>query len=131
LGSESSEANGSTVNQPNVAYVFHFYAGSHSVGSYGGRVTQALNAGKCCLYFRVGYYKMPMVQDLFLLENLKTGLRLWNQIKLATVTGQLGMLNDDGSNEASALFTGSTILNNKTALQQLAFLLQDLLLKTI
>lgn len=33
------------VNAKNVAYVFHFYAGTHSVGSFGSRITAAKSAG--------------------------------------------------------------------------------------
>ncbi len=33
------------VNSTNIAYVLHFYASSHSKGSYGGNVSSALNAG--------------------------------------------------------------------------------------
>ena len=33
------------INSPNIAYVLHFYAASHSKGSYGGNVSSALNAG--------------------------------------------------------------------------------------
>ena len=35
----------SSVNATNVAYVFHFYAASHSVGSFGNRITSAINSG--------------------------------------------------------------------------------------
>lgn len=33
------------VTAKNVAYVFHFYAGTHTVGTYGSRITAAKNAG--------------------------------------------------------------------------------------
>ena len=33
------------INSPNIAYVLHFYAASHSKGQYGGNVSSALNAG--------------------------------------------------------------------------------------
>lgn len=33
------------INQTNVGYVLHFYAGTHGVGTYGGRATEAKNAG--------------------------------------------------------------------------------------
>lgn len=33
------------VTATNVAYVFHFYAGTHTVGTYGSRITAAKNAG--------------------------------------------------------------------------------------
>ena len=33
------------VNKDNVAYVFHFYAGSHSVNGYSGNVTSCMNGG--------------------------------------------------------------------------------------
>lgn len=33
------------IQSTNIAYVLHFYASSHSKGSYGGHVTSALNAG--------------------------------------------------------------------------------------
>ena len=33
------------IGSTNIAYVLHFYAASHSKGSYGGNVTSALNAG--------------------------------------------------------------------------------------
>ena len=33
------------VNGTNVGYVLHFYAGTHSVGTYGGRATQAKSSG--------------------------------------------------------------------------------------
>ncbi len=39
------EAIGNSVNKPNVAYVLHFYAASHSLGEYQGRIDQTLNAG--------------------------------------------------------------------------------------
>ena len=35
----------SPIASTNIAYVLHFYASSHSKGSYGGHVTSALNAG--------------------------------------------------------------------------------------
>ncbi len=33
------------INSPNIAYVLHFYAATHSRGSYGGNVSSALSAG--------------------------------------------------------------------------------------
>lgn len=33
------------VNGTNIGYVFHFYAGTHKVGSYGSRITAAKNSG--------------------------------------------------------------------------------------
>lgn len=33
------------ISSPNIAYVLHFYAASHSKGSYGGNVSSALSAG--------------------------------------------------------------------------------------
>ena len=35
----------SPISSPNIAYVLHFYAATHSKGSFGGHVTSALNAG--------------------------------------------------------------------------------------
>jgi len=115
------EANGSTVNQPNVAYVFHFYAGSHSVGSYGGRVTQALNAGNAVFISEWGTTDANGSGSVSSGES-QNWITFMESNKISNCNWSVRhAANDDGSNEASALFTGSTILNNKTALQTASF----------
>lgn len=115
------EANGSPVNQKNVAYVFHFYAGTHSVASYGGKVTQALSAGNAVFISEWGttdangsgsVSSSESQNWISFMETNKISNCNWS-IRHAT--------NDDGSSEASAMFTGSEIQNDKTALQSVSF----------
>lgn len=115
------EANGSPVNKPNVAYVFHFYAGSHSVGSLGGNVSSALNAGHAVFISEWGTTNAdgngsPNSGEsqswITFMENNKISNCNWS-IRHAK--------NDNGTNEASAMFNGETTLNTKAALKTATF----------
>lgn len=116
-----NDVNGSTVSKTNVAYVFHFYAGSHSVNEFGSRITSTLNAGNPVFISEWGTTNADgngspnsgESQNWFtFMETNKISSCNWS-IRHAK--------NDDGSNEASAMFNGETTLNTKAALASATF----------
>ncbi len=110
------------VNATNVAYVFHFYAGSHSVGSYSNRITAAKNAGHAVFISEWGTTSAsgngsPDVSATNSWINFMETNRISNcNWSLRQYTSTI-----DGSSEESALLSGNSILNKQTALASAQF----------
>ena len=108
-----------TVNQSNVGYVFHFYAASHSLSSFKGNIESCLNAGNAVFVTEWGTTdangsgsvntseagNWTNYMDQKMISNCNWSLRH------ADVTE-----NGQKKTEASAMFKGEDVLNNKSLL---------------
>ena len=106
-----------TVNQDNVGYVFHFYAATHSLGSFKSNIencngavfitewgtTEASGAGSVSTG---GTNEWTAYMDEKQIPNCNWSLR----------HESIG-----GKNEASAMFSGNTLLNSKDALNRASY----------
>ena len=105
-------------NKGNVGYVFHFYAGTHSVGSYGGAVTSCKNGGNAVFITEWGTTTADGKGDAntsassewtnFMEQNKISNCNWSLRQKVTTVGNQ--------SEEGSAMFAGSTPLITQAAL---------------
>lgn len=110
------------INNPNVGYVLHFYAGTHSVGSYGGKATQAKSSGNPVFITEwgttnadgAGSPNSGSTQEwISFMETNKISNCNWS---LRQVGG-----NDDGKQETSAIFDGDAELTSRNALDNARF----------
>lgn len=110
------EGANSPVNQPNVAYVLHFYAGTHFVESFRGKITQTLNAGYPVFISEWGTTEASGSGGVNSSESQKW-LSFMDSNNISNCNWSIRhAMGVNGENEASALFSGSTTLNNKAAL---------------
>lgn len=105
------------VNSTNIAYVLHFYAASHSKGSYGGRITEALNAGYPVFVSEWGTTGAtgdgsPSASA----TNEWTSFMDQNQIPNCNWSLRQQTSAIDKKSEQSAMFEGNEVLNNFNAL---------------
>lgn len=114
--SQMNECNGVTDN--NSAYVFHFYAASHSVGSYSGRISKCKNDGKAVFISEWG------TTDANGSGNTNTSAaseweNFMEQNKISNCNWSLRNAEStigEKTNEASAMFSGSTFLTKQSLL---------------
>ncbi|MBO7412367.1 MAG: glycoside hydrolase family 5 protein [Fibrobacter sp.] len=107
------------VNSTNIAYVLHFYAGTHSKGSFSGRIDQTLNAGYPVFISEWGTTnadgdgepnssatsEWTSYMDQKMIPNCNWSLR---QLTSAI----------DKKSEKSAMFAGNVVLNNFSSLSE-------------
>lgn len=99
------------VNQQNVAYVFHFYAGSHSKGSYSGNVDRCMNSGNAVFISEWGTTSANGNGT----ANTNAS-REWttymDQKNISNCNWSLRHGTVSGETEASAMFSGSSTLGS-------------------
>ena len=105
------------VNATNIAYVFHFYAGTHKVSTFGSRITSAINSGVPVFISEWGTTASNgngspdenSTNEWFtFMETNKISNCNWS---LRHYTSTV-----DNKSEESAMFAGSEVLNTKTKL---------------
>jgi endoglucanase len=110
------------VNATNVAYVFHFYAASHSVGSFGNRITSAINSGNAVFISEWGTTSASgsgnpdasaTQQWISFMEQNKISNCNWSMRQYTSTL--------NNSNEESAILNGSEYLTTKEALSKATF----------
>ena len=111
------------VNQTNVAYVFHFYAASHSVSSYSGNVKNCMNAGNAVFISEWGTTSADgsgstntsesSNWESFMETNRISNCN-WSLRQNVSTVG-------DASTEASAMFDGSAFLTTQAALSSAGY----------
>ncbi|MFA6837075.1 MAG: cellulase family glycosylhydrolase, partial [Fibrobacteraceae bacterium] len=116
------EANSSPVNAKNVAYVLHFYAGSHSVGSYGSNITSAMGAGHAVFISEWGTTDANGSGSVSSSETANW-ISFMESNKISNCNWSLRQASSTLNNttEASALFTGSTNLTTQEALSNATY----------
>ena len=116
------EANSSPVNATNVAYVFHFYAGSHSVGSYGSNITSAMGAGHAVFISEWGTTDANGSGSVSSSETANW-ISFMESHKISNCNWSLRQASSTLNNttEASAMFTGSTNLTTQEALSNATY----------
>lgn len=107
----------SGVNSANVAYVLHFYAGSHSLGQFKGNIENCLNGGKAVFISEWGTTSADGN------GSVNTGeagnwTDYMDQKRIPNCNWSLRHQTVDGETENSALFSGSTVLNTQEALSK-------------
>ena len=111
------------VNQTNVGYVFHFYAGTHSVGSYGGAVTSCKSGGNAVFITEWGTTTADGKGDAntsessnwtsFMEQNKISNCNWSLRQKVTTVGNQ--------SEEGSAMFSGDKALTKQSELASASY----------
>lgn len=110
-------------NKGNVGYVFHFYAGTHSVGSYGGAVTSCKNGGNAVFITEWGTTTADGKGDANtsassswtdFMEQNKISNCNWSLRQKVTTIG-------NASEEGSALFAGDKALITQAALSAASY----------
>ena len=114
------EANTSAISATNVAYVFHFYAGSHSVGDFGGNITSALNAGHAVFISEWGTTDANGNGSVNSSETANWITFMENN-KISNCNWSLRHATADSKTEASAMFDGSTVLTTQSALSAASY----------
>lgn len=114
------EANSNAVNATNVAYVFHFYAASHSVSSYGSNVTSALNSGHAVFISEWGTTDANGTGSVSSSETANW-ISFMETNKISNCSWSLRHETADGKTEASAMFSGSTALTTQAALSAASY----------
>ena len=113
----------SGVNDKNSAYVFHFYAASHSAGSYSGRVSSCKNSGKAVFISEWGTTdangsgstntNAASEWENFMEQNKISNCN-WSLRNAESTIGEK-------TNEASAMFSGSEFLTTQGALASASY----------
>lgn len=111
------------VNATNIAYVLHFYAATHTVGTYGPRATAAMNSGYPVFISEWGTTEASGSGSVDA-EKTQAWLDFMETNKISncnwSVRQTVSPLNPD-KNELSAIFSGSTDLTTKAALSAASF----------
>ncbi len=111
------------VSGENIGYVFHFYAGTHSVGSYGGAVTSCKNGGNAVFITEWGTTTADGKSDANtsassewtnFMEQNKISNCNWSLRQKVTTIG-------NASDEGSALFAGDKALITQAALSAASY----------
>ncbi|MCQ2060821.1 MAG: cellulase family glycosylhydrolase [Fibrobacter sp.] len=105
------------VNATNIAYVLHFYAGSHGVGTYGQRATAAMNAGNAVFISEWGTTNADGKGDADE-GSTKDWLTFMNNNKISNCNWSF---RHSGSNESSAMFDEDEALTSGKMLDDAAY----------
>ena len=118
------------VNATNVAYVFHFYAGTHTVGTYGSRITTAKNAGYAVFISEWGT-TAASGKGSANESNSNDWLSFMETNRISNCNWSLRQYTStvDNSEEGSAIFDGSTFLTNAEALNNATYTASGTILK--
>lgn len=118
------------VNLTNVAYVLHFYAASHGVGTYGSRATTAMNNGHAVFISEWGTTsasgsgnpdESATQQWINFMEQNKISNCNWSMRQYTSTL--------NNSNEESAILGGSEYLTTKEALSNASFTASGTIIK--
>lgn len=121
----SAEPNSaSALSYPNLAYALHFYAASHSVGSYGPRATSAMGSGKAVFASEYGTVNYDGAGT-----PSQSASEAWfdfmdkNMISSCNWSLRQVQSEENGTikNETSAMFDGKTELTSKALLDAAKF----------
>ena len=111
------------VNGKNIGYVFHFYAGTHSVGQYGGAVTSCKNGGNAVFITEWGTTTADGKSDANtsassswtdFMEQNKISNCNWSLRQKVTKIG-------NASDEGSAMFAGDKALTKQSELASASY----------
>ena len=119
----------SGVNDANSAYVFHFYAASHSLGSFKGNIENCLNGGKAVFITEWGTTDANGTGNVSSSET-NNWTSYMDQKNIPNCNWSLRHESIGGKNEASAMFSGSTLLNSKSALNSATYTTSGNLVKS-
>lgn len=103
------------VNQTNVGYVFHFYAASHSVSSYSGNVDRCMNGGNAVFITEWGTTSASGSGAVSTSE-ASNWTNYMEKNRISNCNWSLRHKGSGDKVEESAMFDGSSVLNNKTLL---------------
>lgn len=119
----------SGVNDENSGYVFHFYAASHSLNDFKGKIEGCLNNGKAVFITEWGTTEASGAGSVS-----TGGTNEWtaymDQKSIPNCNWSLRHESIGGKNEASAMFAGSTLLNSKNALNNANYTTSGSLVKS-
>ena len=119
----------SGVNDANSAYVFHFYAASHSLGSFKGNIENCLNGGKAVFITEWGTTDANGTGNVSSSET-NNWTSYMDQKNIPNCNWSLRHATIGGKTEASAMFDGSTLLNSKAALDNAKYTTSGNLVKS-
>ena len=108
------------VNKDNVAYVFHFYAGSHSVNGYSGNVTSCMNGGNAVFISEWGTTDANGSGSVNASES-NNWISFMERNRISNCNWSLRHDKVDDKTEASALFSGSKVLGSMQDLEAAEF----------
>ncbi len=110
------------VNATNIAYVFHFYAATHTVSTFGSRLTAAINSGNAVFISEWGTTsangngspsESNSAEWISFMETNKISNCNWSFRQYTSSV--------DNSSEQSALFAGSNFLTSQEALNNASY----------
>lgn len=105
------------VNGSNIAYVLHFYAGSHSSGTYGSRATKAMSDGNAVFISEWGTTNADGKGDPD--ENAtKSWIEFMDNNKISNCNWSF---RHTGTNETSAMFQSTSALSSRAQLEAATF----------
>lgn len=119
----------SGVNDANSAYVFHFYAATHSLGSFRGNIEGCLNGGKAVFITEWGTTDANGTGNVSSSET-NNWTSYMDQKNIPNCNWSLRHATIGGKTEASAMFDGSTLLNSKAALDNAKYTTSGNLVKS-
>ena len=119
----------SGVNDANSAYVFHFYAASHSLGSFKGNIEGCLNGGKAVFITEWGTTDANGTGNVSSSET-NNWTSYMDQKNIPNCNWSLRHATIGGKTEASAMFDGTTLLNSKSALDNAKYTTSGNLVKS-
>lgn len=110
------------VTATNVAYVFHFYAGTHTVGDHGSKLTAAINSGNAVFISEWGTTAANGKGDPSA-SNTADWISFMETNKISNCNWSLRQYTStvDDSTEGSAIFDGSEVLRTQEALDNASY----------
>lgn len=118
----SQMGNGSCggVSKPDVGYVFHFYAATHSLDSFKKNIESCMNGGNAVFITEWGTTEASGKGSISQ-SNTNQWTAYMDQMNIPNCNWSLRHSTVGGESEASALFDGSTVLNSWSALENAKF----------
>jgi endoglucanase len=118
------------VTATNVAYVFHFYAGTHTVGTFGSRITAAKNAGNAVFISEWGT-TAANGKGSANESNTNDWFTFMEANRLSNCNWSLRQETNpiDNTTEGSAIFSGSAFLTNAEDLSNATYTSSGTLVK--
>lgn len=110
----------SGVDKPNVAYVLHFYAATHSLGSFKGNIENCMGAGKAVFISEWGVTSADGSGSVSTSE-AGNWTSYMDQKMISNCNWSLRHATADKKTENSAMFDGSTALLTKDALDKATY----------
>ena len=115
-----------TVNQSNVGYVFHFYAATHSLNSFKSNIENCNGAVFITEWGTTEASGAGSVSE----GNTREWTNYMDQNQIPNCNWSLRHETVGGKTEASAMFSGSTVLNSKSALDGAGYTTSGTLVKS-